>query len=209
MSLETTSIEPSNETLDNLNRAREESVLRTSLNPGDEAPTTKPKKAPRTFVLCFDGTGDWIGSGRTNVAKIFAALEASEEQICFYDGGIGTLSNPQALSRFSRTFLRALDLGVATSLRDKVLRGYRFLIEQYEDGDQIFLFGFSRGAYTARVLAGIIKNFGLLKPENDHISDYVWQSISNVGNFGDFKATSRRIKRLFSRPEVKISFMGV
>jgi len=63
-------------------------------------------------------------------------------------------------------------LGLATGygLDDNVLRAYHFLIDNYEDGDDIFLFGFSRGAYAARVLAGLIHKVGLLAPEQRNLA---------------------------------------
>src|SRR5688572_11226849 len=106
----------------------------------------------RNVVLCFDGTGDWYGTGHTNVAKIYQSLEQTDQQICFYDGGIGTLSDAQALSATRRAFLRLLDLATATRLRDKTLEGYNFLVKHYRPGDRIYLFGFSRGAFTARIV---------------------------------------------------------
>jgi uncharacterized protein (DUF2235 family) len=64
-------------------------------------------------------------------------------------------------------------LGLATGygLDDNVLAAYHFLIEEYQDGDDIFLFGFSRGAYTVRVLAALVHKVGLLAPEQRNLAD--------------------------------------
>lgn len=187
----------------------------------------------RNLVLCFDGTGDWIATGFTNVAKIYQLLE--EGQPAFYDGGIGTLSNMAEVGAARRTLLRGLDLATATGLGEKVLRGYLFLVRNYRAKDRIYLFGFSRGAYTARVLASMLHNFGILKEDCEHIAPYIWQTMSQVsltkgdkrdrsptadhddvgrGNeptttIGKFKRTANRIKKTFARATPEIEFMGL
>jgi hypothetical protein len=184
--------------------------------------------------LCFDGTGDWIATGFTNVAKIYQLLE-EEGQKAFYDGGIGTLSNMMEVGAARRLLLRGLDLATATGLGDKVLRGYMFLVRNYREGDRIYLFGFSRGAYTARVLASMIHNFGILKEDCEHLAPYIWQTMSQVSlsksdkrdasptsehddkgrtdepttTIGKFKRTANRIKKNFARAKPAIAFMGL
>jgi hypothetical protein len=166
------------------------------------------KKEPRNLVLCFDGTGDWIGSDRTNVAQIYQALD-KQSQLCFYDGGVGTLSDPKALTWYGRTFLRLLDLATATSLRDKVLRGYAFVVDNYREGDRVMMFGFSRGAFTARLLASMMHNFGVLPKESGHLAPYLWQALSNVRDIWAFKDQADRIRGDFCCREVDIDFMGL
>lgn len=181
--------------------------------------TTDKTSEGRNIVLCLDGTGDWLGTGATNVVQIYEALK-KDTQLCFYDGGIGTLTDPKALGRVSRTILKLLDLGSATSLREKTLNAYLFLVRNYKPGDRIYLFGFSRGAFTARLLAGMIHNMGLLRSENEHISAYVWQNISQFKMFKAFIVAARRIKNTFSTARkgspteqpgylVEIHFMGL
>lgn len=166
-------------------------------------------RAPKNIVLCFDGTGDWAATDTTNVMKIFKRLNG-ESQITYYTGGVGTLGNPIALSPTRRAFLKLLDLATATSLRDKVLDGYTFLMGNYEEGDKIFLFGFSRGAFTARLLAAVIHNFGLLRAEHENLAPYLWQTIDQFDSFDDFKRDSARLKEDFSKqPYPTIHFMGL
>ncbi|MBC8064652.1 MAG: DUF2235 domain-containing protein, partial [Chlorobia bacterium] len=178
-------------------------------------------REPKNIVLCLDGTGDWLGTGKTNVAQIYDVLD-KEKQACFYDGGIGTLTDPKALSKIGRMVLKLLDLGAATSLREKSLNAYIFLVRNYEPGDRIYMFGFSRGAMTARLVAAIAHNMGVLRPENEHLAAYVWQNISSVGDkaIGVFKRTANRIKNSFSTNRkalsddapgirVDITFMGL
>jgi hypothetical protein len=173
----------------------------------------------RNVVLCFDGTGDWVGVDETNVAQIFSSLVKDESQLTFYDGGVGTLTNPQALTVPQRVALRLIDLGVATGLREKVLNGYNFLVRNYQKDDRIFLFGFSRGAYTARLVASMIHNFGLVRPEHEVLSQYLWQTLESIppgrdideaqSPIGAFKRTANRLKRDFARQDVQVHFMGL
>jgi uncharacterized protein (DUF2235 family) len=75
----------------------------------------------------------------------------------FYDKGVGT-------GHFDRLLGGAFGWGI----KEKILDAYRFLIINYEPGDELFFFGFSRGAYTVRSTFGLIRNCGLLKPEFAH-----------------------------------------
>src|SRR5688500_12217200 len=129
----------------------------------------------KNIVLCFDGTGDWAASHFTNVMKIYQRLDKSTQAV-FYAGGVGTLGSTIAMSRWRKLLLRVLDLATATSLRDRVLEGYAFLVQEYQEGDDIYLFGFSRGAFTARLVAALVHNFGILDKRNQHLAPYLWQT---------------------------------
>ena len=148
--------------------------------------TTKPQTPEATnrkgknLVICLDGTGDWATYDTTNVMKFYKSLPQSDQQEVFYCGGVGTLANQDAIFSIKRTFLKLLDLATATSLRGQVLDGYHFLVDKYQPGDRIFIIGFSRGAYAARLLASFIHYFGLLTPNNKHLSPYLWQTISGI-----------------------------
>jgi acetyl esterase/lipase len=85
----------------------------------------------------------------------------STHQECIYIEGVGTQSGGLFDSAFN--FLGG---AFGSSLDDNILEGYRWLVENYEENDQIFLFGFSRGAYSARSLAGLIRNSGVLHREH-------------------------------------------
>ena len=172
----------------------------------------------KNIVLCFDGTGDWAGSDRTNVLQIFEALDLTDpdKQIAYYDGGVGTLVDSTKLTQASKLWSTALDLGLGTSLRDKVLGGYDFLVQNYEAGDEIYLFGFSRGAYTARVLAGVVKVFGLLKKDQANLAPYIWQTYARFRADQDYDVAAERIRKDFSRrtgggqfDQVQIKFVGL
>lgn len=128
----------------------------------------------RNLVVCCDGTGNEIGENISNVLKLYRVLRKTEKtvprQVVFYDPGVGTLARPNPWTRFKQNTVTVLGLATGYGLDDNVLRAYHFLIDNYENGDDIFLFGFSRGAYTARVLAGLIHKVGLLAPEQRNLA---------------------------------------
>lgn len=79
----------------------------------------------------------------------------------------------------------------------------------YEDGDRVYLFGFSRGAYTARVVAGFVERFGIPHPEHVNIIPHLWQHLTETKDFDDGTFDFfRRLKSAFGRP-TEIEFMGL
>lgn len=129
---------------------------------------------PRNLVLCCDGTGNiWKpGPAKTNVAKLFAVLEKSPLQRAFYDPGVGTPDGTVADGGgiFSLdTWRRVGGLAWGRGVWQNVAEGYDFLRHNYRPGDRIFLFGFSRGAFTARAISGLLHMFGLLRSEHDNL----------------------------------------
>src|ERR1700712_3279886 len=113
----------------------------------------------KRLIVCFDGTWNAADSGgaETNVVKLGRAIRGNGQdgalQIVLYLRGVGT----GGLS--DRVIGGAFGEGVESNLRS----GYMFLAQNYMPGDEIFLFGFSRGAFTARSLSGFIGASGLLK----------------------------------------------
>ena len=112
----------------------------------------------KNIVICSDGTGNNGGKTRgTNVWRIFNAVDRHRdalEQITFYDDGVGTDK-----LRWRHVLGGAFGCGLSRNLRQL----YAFIVMHYEPGDKLFLFGFSRGAYTVRSLAAMICRCGLLE----------------------------------------------
>jgi len=130
----------------------------------------------RNLVLCLDGTSNRYKRDNTNVLKLFAMLDRSRpDQIVYYQPGIGTITPIGETSRLRRWFLRFIDLAFGVLLKQHCLGGYRFLMQTYQPGDRIYIFGFSRGAYTARVLAGMVHMVGLLPPNNEEMVEFAWK----------------------------------
>jgi len=115
-----------------------------------------PKKR---IVICADGTwNDPEDENPTNVLRMARAIrpvaEGGVKQVVFYDWGVGTYHD--------RLRGGTAGLGMMKNVQD----GYRFIVQNYHPADEIFLFGFSRGAYTVRCLAGMLNNCGVLKRKN-------------------------------------------
>lgn len=124
----------------------------------------------KRLVVCSDGTWNTMekGDGRgedavTNVVKMARAIAPSSPQgvpqVVLYDEGVGTGLGP--LDRFLGG---ALGLGLKRNVED----AYRFLVNNHEEGDEVWLFGFSRGAYTIRSVAGMVRKCGILRKEEAH-----------------------------------------
>lgn len=116
----------------------------------------------KNIVVCSDGTGNTAIKGRgTNVFKIFEAVDLNGHrtnphltpQVAIYDDGVGTEDFKPI-----KIFAGATGFGLARNVRQL----YKALVRVYDPGDHIFLFGFSRGAFTVRTLAGFISRCGLL-----------------------------------------------
>ncbi|MBV9405321.1 MAG: DUF2235 domain-containing protein [Acidobacteriaceae bacterium] len=105
----------------------------------------------KRIAFCADGTWD-SADKHTNVYKLYKALLTSADQIPLYDDGVGADGNP---------VVKIAGGAFGTGLWQKIKDGYSKISHVYEAGDQVFLFGFSRGAYTARSLAGMIAASGL------------------------------------------------
>lgn len=166
---------------------------------------------PRTLVMCFDGTNNGVQGDPTNVLRLFECLERSERQVAYYDPGVGTLSDPAALTGTGRTISRALDGAIGHSLRDNFCEAMEFLARHHRPDDDLFLFGFSRGAYTARAVAAGIHSLGIVKPEHENMIPYAWSLLVNEQeeDEGAYFKTVAAFKASFSTGPVKIHFLGV
>ncbi len=124
----------------------------------------------KNLVVCCDGTGNRYGDHNTNVVRLYSSLNRDPaSQMSFYDPGVGTFSVHPALTKTARGFFRLLGLGFGLGLTKNIQDAYWFLMQNYEEGDKVFLFGFSRGAYTARAVAALINKCGLLYPDNQNL----------------------------------------
>ncbi|HSA79631.1 MAG TPA: DUF2235 domain-containing protein [Geminicoccaceae bacterium] len=119
---------------------------------GSRPPAVRP---PRNIVLLSDGTGNSAAKlNKTNVWWLYQALDlGGDDQIAFYDDGVGTSGIRP---------LRLLGGGFGWGLSRNVRDLYEFLCRHYRRDDNIYLFGFSRGAFTTRTIAGLIVRCGIL-----------------------------------------------
>ena len=134
--------------------------------------TTAITPEKRHIVICCDGTGNQINENISNVLKLYRTLRKTEKtrprQLVFYDPGVGTLERPDPFKKLKQDIQLVIGLAFGYGLDDNVLRSYQFIIDNHREGDEIYLFGFSRGAYTVRVLAALIHKAGLIsRPQSN------------------------------------------
>jgi uncharacterized protein (DUF2235 family) len=127
----------------------------------------------KRIVLCADGTwntphGPLENPNDTNVRKLFLLANDDDSQLKYYDSGVGTDGTP-----FEHFFGGTMGDGLFQKVQD----GYAFLAYVWDPGDEIYLFGFSRGAYTARSLGGMIAGFGV---PTKNLDNQTVQSIFNA-----------------------------
>ncbi|WP_247256439.1 DUF2235 domain-containing protein [Pseudomonas moorei] len=118
----------------------------------------------KQILLFSDGTGNSSAKAqKTNVWRLFQAVDLTlPDQIAFYDDGVGSSSNK---------YLAILGGVFGWGLKRNVIDIYKFVCRNYKNGDQISGFGFSRGAFTIRVLVGLMTHEGLLKPMSEEELD--------------------------------------
>lgn len=124
----------------------------------------QPRVSGRSLVVCLDGTSNEPEADVTNVARLFDMALKDQSQLVYYDPGVGTMGARSATTPLGRSVTRAAGLVVGFGVRENVAEAYAWLMEHYRPGDRIYLFGFSRGAYTALAVAGMLRTLGLLSP---------------------------------------------
>jgi len=130
----------------------------------------------KNIVVCLDGTGNQLKArGSTNVVRLFEMLDLSDpgQQVAYYDPGVGTFGAQGAWTPLARRLTKLAGLALGYGLRTNLGEAYTYLLHEYEEGDRLFIFGFSRGAYTARALAGLLHVIGLLRPGSENLVPYV------------------------------------
>lgn len=163
---------------------------------------------PRNLIVCCDGTSNQIGANLTNVLKLYRILEKDEQQRVFYDPGVGTIGQLAMWGRLRQKLSEFLGLATGYGLDDNILDAYRWLCASYEEGDRIFLFGFSRGAYAVRALAGLINMVGLLSADQQSIMDYALTAYKRAAEQDDLPI-AWQFQRISEGRDVTIHFLGV
>jgi uncharacterized protein (DUF2235 family) len=126
----------------------------------------------KNIVVCFDGTANSPTRFDTNVVKMFHLLKGEKDNIVYYDPGVGTLPEPGRLSLLRFKFRRLLGLVAGHGLVDNVVEAYEFVCQNYSDNARLFLIGFSRGSFSARLLASIIHQIGILERHQGNLINY-------------------------------------
>lgn len=188
----------------------------------------------KNIIICCDGTGNEYRAGNnTNVVRLFRVLKKDnkKKQIAFYDPGVGTMAAPGVQLPLAKLITKLLGLAFGYGFSKNVSDVYQFLMEFYEPGDKIFVFGFSRGAYTARAIAGFIKMIGLLEKGSENLIPYAFKLYKDRKRIKpkwakgvltpvayllyffwkkepDWRAAAG-FKKMFSRKNVNVHFLGV
>lgn len=163
----------------------------------------------KRLVVCCDGTWnrpDQVADGvaaPTNVSKLALGVAREDgsgiRQLLYYQQGVGT----RPLERIRGG---AFGLGLSRNVR----ACYRFLVESYSPGDELYLFGFSRGAFTARSTVGLVRNAGILRPEHaDRIPDAYRLYRSRADPAKPLGLEAQIFRRMHSHEELSVHFVGV
>ncbi|MBS0266793.1 MAG: DUF2235 domain-containing protein [Planctomycetes bacterium] len=173
----------------------------------------------RRLILCLDGTDNSPTSMakdpqgnlepvRTNVSRFFRMLDKSQTaQLAYYQPGVGTIDPERSSNRWDRMrnqMGRIYDSMVGWMISTHVMSAYRFLMNQYQPGDEIYLLGFSRGAFVARVVAGMLHKVGLLYPGQEETLPFAYQVYAPLENHDG----ANRFRQFYSRT-VPIRFLGL
>ena len=163
----------------------------------------------KRIVVCFDGTWNKPADEalaadqriETNVRRFYESIKDQgmdgARQVKWYDEGVGT-----------QWYDRYLGAAIGTGLEFNIIQGYEFLAKEYKDGDEVYVTGFSRGAYTARSLVGMIRNCGLIEPKHLELRAAVAYGIYRARDDKADSLTAKWFRSAFSR-EIKIKFVGV
>ena len=123
--------------------------------------------------------------------------------------------------RLASWYNKAKDSAVGTTVDEHVMAGYKFLMQYYQNGDDIYFFGFSRGSYIARFLAEMLDHVGLLSAGNEELIRFVWKTFAKWqarqgGHLAEEKQKAAEMLRFmtafretFSRPVRRIRFLGL
>ncbi|THU92019.1 hypothetical protein K435DRAFT_567789, partial [Dendrothele bispora CBS 962.96] len=177
----------------------------------------------RNLIVSIDGTSNHFGVNNTNVIELHSHVETKDQrQLKCYISGIGTAlpPSPWAIQHWMVRLGNWIDLAIAWYERRlcSLYFDHRWLMDHYLPGDKIFLFGFSRGAYQIRTLAGMIDTLGLLEAGNKSMIltayDLYYRSANSFtsgatsSHDDDVQAQVNRFKNTFSYPDVRVHFIG-
>jgi uncharacterized protein (DUF2235 family) len=161
----------------------------------------------KNIVLCCDGTGNEIEGNLSNVLKLFRIAVKNVEQRVYYSPGIGTISTQDPWTRLKQNTRAVFGLVTGYGLDTDILGAYRFLSRHFEQDDNVFLFGFSRGAYTVRALAGFVHMLGLLPPDQLNIAGYALTAYKRASEASDFDI-AWNFRRVAGSRRATIHFIG-
>ena len=178
----------------------------------------------KNILICLDGTKNEVkAKAVTNVFNIaeFADLTKPDEQVLYYGPGVGTMAPPSAWTGLAQRISLTGGMALGHGMRQDIAEAYTYLMDTWQPGDKVFVFGFSRGAYTARALCGMLYRIGLLRPGTDNLVPYAVRTYArNRGKDSDLsreegwgrmdkfaKGLSRRIDG--DSPAFPVHYLGI
>jgi len=138
--------------------------------------------AAKNILICIDGTG-MTARNQTNVFKFYSAVSDSDTQIKFYFEGVGT-----------RWFTKVLGGVCGLGIKRRILSAYSAIIDTFSPGDELYLVGFSRGAYAVRALSGLLFFSGVLMRDHKDKMEAAWRHYRSRGHSKEFDP------QVFSQP---------
>jgi uncharacterized protein (DUF2235 family) len=177
----------------------------------------------RNVVVCCDGTANEFTKNRTNVVKLFFTLQKNPAvQITHYHPGLGTMAPSGFVTKTGSRMIEIAGLAFGYGLRNDMRDLYVFISNNFEDGDRLFLFGFSRGSYTVRAVASLLHMYGLIPKGNEPLVPYAVRMMWKIRaiqmrhkkggrvdpRINEYFALAREFKETFSRP-CNPHFVGV
>ncbi len=164
----------------------------------------------RNIVLCCDGTANEFARDRTNVVKLFHALvHDPDAQATYYHPGVGTMEAVGAVTTVGRKVTKVLGLAIGYGLETDIRDAYVFLMNHFKEGDRLFLFGFSRGAYTVRCVSALLHMYGLIRPGNEPLVPYAIRMMMAITGLSERKGPQNEIAGYFKlADEFKQHFGG-
>jgi uncharacterized protein (DUF2235 family) len=166
----------------------------------------------KNVVVCCDGTANEFATDHTNVLKLLWVLDNDpSRQVALYHPGLGTIEAAAALTSVARQATKMLGLAIGYGLESDVRDAYVFLMQQFRPGDALYMFGFSRGAYTVRGVASLLHMYGLLPPGNEPLVPYAIRMMNAVNRQKDGKAfdVAEHFREAFRGPRCKPHFVGI
>lgn len=165
----------------------------------------------RKLIICFDGTGNEIEKHESNILRLYKCLQHSDTQLVHYEPGVGTRATRPFAPGWFQGLRQVWGLVFGLGLEDNVLHAFDFLCRNYREGDQLYFFGYSRGAYTARVLAGFINQFGLVAPHELHLIGPVFRAYRKLAQSSPREAYAelRIFMQFFHVTHPPIRFLGL
>jgi uncharacterized protein (DUF2235 family) len=192
--------------IDDATAAKPQTATEPGTRPADE------RKVPRRrLVVCCDGT--WNRADQKNITNIEKIARSVQIDLDACGGCVQQVEYIAGVGGAGYTADRILGGWLGAGVFSNVRAAYRFLSLNYEEGHDIFLFGFSRGAYTARSVAGMIGSVGLITREA-LLGNRLAEALDRYKNWpadptDDDKAAREKFRRECCHPDLEISFLGV